>query len=134
MAGAKFETDMETTSKLQPEKFDQWAIVELFGHQRIAGRVTEQTIGGCAFVRVDVPAFESAGSEAATQAFTKLYGNGAIYAMSFVDEATAKMVGRGLRAQPIETYELRRALQDLPAIGSESPQQSFAVEGDDHPF
>jgi len=125
---------METTSKLQHEASDQWAIVELFGHQRIAGRVSEQTIGGCAFVRVDVPAFEPSGSQTATQAFTKLYGNAAIYAISFVDEATAKMVGRGLRVQPVETYELRRALQDLPAIGSESRQQSFAVEDDDRPF
>ena len=44
----------------QPEKaFEQWAIVEIFGHQRIAGKVTEQTIGGCSFVRVDVPALPS---------------------------------------------------------------------------
>lgn len=36
-------------------KFDHWCIVESFGHERIAGRVTEQTIGGCSFIRVDVP-------------------------------------------------------------------------------
>ena len=38
------------------EKFECWAIVEVMGHSRYAGRVTEQAIGGCAFVRVDVPA------------------------------------------------------------------------------
>ena len=32
-----------------------WAIVEIFGHQRIAGFLSEQTIGGQSFVRVDVP-------------------------------------------------------------------------------
>ncbi len=37
------------------QKFEAWAIVELFGHQKIAGRLTEQTIGGCHFLRVDVP-------------------------------------------------------------------------------
>lgn len=37
------------------EKFEQWAIVDLFGHTRIAGKVSEQVIGGCSFVRVDVP-------------------------------------------------------------------------------
>lgn len=26
--------------------FQAWAIVELFGHQRCAGRISEQTIGG----------------------------------------------------------------------------------------
>jgi hypothetical protein len=35
------------------KQFSEWAIIELFGHQRIAGRVSEQTIGGCAFVRDD---------------------------------------------------------------------------------
>ncbi|RKE35246.1 hypothetical protein B0G76_1307 [Paraburkholderia sp. BL23I1N1] len=99
---------------LSTEKFDQWAIVELFGHQRIAGRVSGQTIGGCAFVRVDVPALEAAGHEPATQAFTKLYGNGAIYGISFVDEAAARMTARQLRVQPIDEFSLRRALQDLP--------------------
>lgn len=32
-----------------------WAIVELFGHARIAGRVTEQVIAGQGFIRADVP-------------------------------------------------------------------------------
>ncbi|MEM5405804.1 hypothetical protein [Paraburkholderia unamae] len=96
------------------EKFEQWAIVEIFGHQRIAGRVTEQTIGGCSFVRVDVPALEEAGAQKATQAFTKCYGQGAIYAMTFVDESAARMTARQLRVQPIDEWSLRQALQDLP--------------------
>ena len=35
--------------------FEQTCIVELMGHNMIAGKVTEQTIGGQGFVRVDVP-------------------------------------------------------------------------------
>jgi hypothetical protein len=31
----------------ETNQFDQWAVIELFGHNRIAGRVTEQVIGGC---------------------------------------------------------------------------------------
>lgn len=110
------------------EKFDQWAIIELFGHQRIAGRVTEQTIGGSSFVRVDVPAFEAIDSKPATQAFTKLFGQGAIYAISFVDEGAAKMVGRQLRVQPIDTYSLRQALQDLPVETGRDRSQSTFLE------
>jgi len=28
----------------QQERFDEWAIVDIFGHQKFAGRVTEQAI------------------------------------------------------------------------------------------
>lgn len=121
---------------LTPEKFDQWAIVELFGHQRIAGRVTEQTIGGCAFVRVDVPECEAVGSNPPTQAFTKLFGNGAIYGISFVDEATARMAARQLRVRPINAFELRRALQDLPSVGGMPTRQTelLGTENDDWPY
>lgn len=121
-------------STLVSDRFDQWAIVELFGHQRIAGRVSEQTIGGQAFVRVDVPAFEAVGNEPPTQAFTKLFGNGAIYGMTFVDEPTAKLTGRQLRVQPISTYELKRALQDLPAGVPKAPRDLAGPYDDDPPY
>ena len=71
---------------MQKESFSQWCLVELFGHQRIAGQVTEETIGGCSFVRVDVPAVD--GSEA----LTKFYGNGAIYSMTPVSEELARLI------------------------------------------
>jgi hypothetical protein len=38
--------------------FDQWCIVELFGHTKIAGKVSEAQIGGQSFIRVDVPQIE----------------------------------------------------------------------------
>lgn len=81
-------------------KFEQWAIVEIFGHQRIAGIVTEHTIGGCSFVRVDVPAV------AGKAAFTKLYGNGAIYAITFVDQDVALAAAENLREVPVNEYSL----------------------------
>ena len=60
-----------------PKKFEQWCLVELFGHQQIAGFVTEATIGGCAFVRVDVPKPDGEGD-----LYTRYFGNGAIYAIN----------------------------------------------------
>lgn len=87
------------------EKFDQWAIVELFGHSRIAGRVTEQVIGGCSFVRVDVPSVDG------NQPFTKLYGQGAIYAMSFVDEETAIGAAEMMSERPVDEWSARRMLK-----------------------
>ena len=107
------------------EKFDQWAIVELFGHSRIAGRVTEQVIGGCSFVRVDVPAVNG------DQPFTKLYGNGAIYAMSFVDEETATGAASMIRVRPVDEWSARRMLQ-LPDTDMEQmPESEYQPETDD---
>lgn len=93
--------------------FEQWAIVELFGHARIAGKLTEQTIGGCAFVRVDVPEIIDEGQT--LPAFTKLFGQGAIYAINFVDEATARIAAREIRQQPVSVWSLRAGLEGLPA-------------------
>jgi hypothetical protein len=33
------------------DKFETWGLLELFGHQRLAGLLSEQTIGGCHFIR-----------------------------------------------------------------------------------
>lgn len=84
----------------ESQRFEQWAIVELFGHQRIAGLVTEQAVGGCSFVRVDVPQIKD------TTAYTRLLGNGAIYAINFVSEAVARAAAEAFRARPVSAYEV----------------------------
>jgi hypothetical protein len=94
-----------TNSKDSSEKFESWAVVELFGHQRIAGKVTEATIGGCSFLRVDVPKTEK------RQAYTKYFGNGAIYAMTPCDEE----VGR-IASEDIERYSVPVQITVTPAM------------------
>lgn len=96
------------------EKFDYWCIVEIMGHQRYAGRVTEQTVGGAAFVRVDVP--ESDGRPA----FTKLFGAGSIYSISPVAEEIARAVAQELRREPMSIYDLPDEIRERirkPALG-----------------
>lgn len=80
--------------------FEQNCIVELMGHNMIAGKVTEATIGGQAFVRIDVPEVDGA------PAFTKFYGPGAIYAITPTDEATMLAAIKGLRVKPVTPYML----------------------------
>jgi hypothetical protein len=82
------------------EKFDTWAVVELFGHQMIAGKVSEQVIAGQGFVRVDVP---EAGE---VKAFTKLYGAGAIYAISPTTEEICRHITKERQPVPISRFEL----------------------------
>lgn len=87
------------------EKFEQWAIVEIMGHQRLAGKVTEQAIGGASFVRVDVPEVEGC------QPFTKLLGNSAIYAITITDEETAKAAARHFQQRPMDEWSARAMLR-----------------------
>lgn len=99
--------------------FKQWCIVELFGHSVIAGLVGEQQIGGSSFVRVDVPATDG------REAYTKLYGPGAIYAITPVDEDTCKRAVANLTQPPVDLWRFRPTVQSLP------PRDGQDWEGDD---
>lgn len=88
--------------KQQANAIEGWMILEIFGHNRFAGYVTVQNIGIAAMLRLDVPPLEErervtkrpfyvgekycpAGTtvrEGAVQGYTKLFGVGAIYAMT----------------------------------------------------
>ncbi len=80
------------------EKFDCWAVVEVMGHSRYAGRVTEQAIGGCNFVRVDVPEVDG------RPAFTKLLGQASIFGITPVTEDIARRLAAQLA--PVSVYDL----------------------------
>lgn len=82
------------------QKFEGYCILELFGHTQLAGLVTEASIGGCSFVRVDVPSVND------RPAFTKFYGNGAIYSMTPVDEAAARAALERIMPRPVSVYLL----------------------------
>ena len=86
------------------QKLDLWCIVELFGHQKIAGRRTEQNVAGTNMLRVDVP-------ETASQtAFTRLFGSAAIYAINPVDEATARHFAERLEQKPIQAWDFKEMI------------------------
>lgn len=84
---------------------DMWAIIELFGHNQIAGLMSECSIGGCSFIRVDVPGTEEC------PGYTKLYGNGAIYAITMVDEETARAAVDYHRPKPMTPWSAREMLK-----------------------
>jgi len=94
---------------MEQERTEMWAIIELFGHQRIAGFVTEAEIGGCSFIRVDVPGVDGSAP------ITKFYGNGAIYSMTPVSEELVKLFVQRFKPAPLNVYmpEIRQ-LEDGP--------------------
>jgi hypothetical protein len=111
------------------QEFDSWALVELMGHQRIAGRVTEAEIGGCKFIRVDVPAATFENVE--TQALTKYLGPSSVYAITPVTEETARALARQIEAAPLSIWDARRLAKSLPA--TESPHyENEDDDGEEH--
>lgn len=102
------------------EKFDEWALVELYGHQRIVGRVREATLGGCSFLRVDVPAVGG------QKEFTRYFGNNAIYSLNPISEEIAMSMAERCRNVPVSAYEL--AAPKTPMLESDiedAPEECF---------
>jgi hypothetical protein len=86
-------------------QFDEWALLELFGHQRMAGRVRNASIGGGSFIRVDVPALGE------QEALTRFISPNAVYAITPMSEKTVRtLIRTGLRCEPISRYDVSKML------------------------
>lgn len=90
---------------MENQKFEAFALVELFGHQRMAGKVTEQTIGGGSFVRVDVPETHR------QPAFTRLLNPSAIYAINPITEEVMMAMARNLQKSPIQEWDIKEVVE-----------------------
>lgn len=109
----------------QNETFDEWAIVELMGHRRLAGRVREVTQFGGAFLRLDVP---GDGDEIAA---TQFYAPAAVYCLTPCSEATARKVAALSRPAPVQQWELptARPTRELDEDGDESELDDDDTDG-----
>src|SRR6185437_10448897 len=105
--------------------FEHFALVELFGHQRIAGKVTEAEIGGGKFIRVDVPAIGE------LQAVTRFYGPAAIYGITPVTEETALALAKQFQVAPIAAWDARRMLKPERTLEAGLPGEAIDEEEQD---
>jgi hypothetical protein len=103
----------------EKQSFDEWALVELFGHQRIVGKVTEATMAGGAFLRVDVPGFNG------EKPFTRFYSPGAIYAISPVTEEIARGMISKYRHEPVSRFELPQIAEKVQSSEIEGERDSL---------
>ncbi len=72
------------------QPFDQWCLVEIMGHQRLAGRVTEEVIGSAALIRVDIPS-----GDGPDDFVTQYVGTGSIYRMTPTTESAVRAAVKG---------------------------------------
>ena len=83
-------------------------MLELFGHQRLAGMVTEVQLGGASFVRVDVP---EDGKKKGWK-LTKMYNPSAIYSITPVTEATARLVAVQVSGEPVTRWDVQEMVRE----------------------
>lgn len=82
------------------DTFEGWAILELMGHRRLAGYVTEQEIAGAGMLRIDVP-----GEGEEVQA-TQFYSPSSLYCLTPVTEEVARGLAARTRPAPVQRWEL----------------------------
>lgn len=98
-----------TTDEPERTPFAEWVILELMGHRRLAGYLTEQEIAGRGFLRLDVPSDD--GQPSASQ----LYNPTSVYCITPTTEAVARAVATGNRPAPVHRWELEPARPSFEA-------------------
>jgi hypothetical protein len=110
-------------SKDNGNSFNEWALVELFGHQKIVGKVSEATLAGGAFLRVDVPAV------AENKAYTRFYGPGAIYSINPITEEIARGLCEQYRNEPVSRFDLPKIAEKVES--TDEPRKEFSDYDED---
>ena len=99
---------------MEQEKLELWAVVELFGHQRISGKVTEHSFGSSTFIRIDVP-------ETKLQPkFTRIVNPSAIYAINPVTEEVALEMAERIEVKPIDVWDIREMQKKLMLLNEKN--------------
>lgn len=100
--------------------FEAHCIVEIMGHQVIAGKVSEETHFGSPLMRVDVPKTSKRDS------FTVYYGGGAIYKITPTTEEICAAFVEKQEPEPIKPYMLA-----LPTMAEKVVTGRMIEEEDD---
>lgn len=121
---------VETTpAPAKSVSLQMWAIVELMGHQRMAGEITEVTVAGHGFIRIDVPGTSK------VPAFTRMVSPSSIYAINPTTQELAIRAAEAFQPRPVQEWELPKALPptepSLKHLGTHHPDGTFAAADDD---
>lgn len=87
------------------KELKSWALVEIFGHQRIVGYLSQQTFGTGVLFRVDVPDLTSSG-KVLREGFTRYFGLSAIYSITPCSEEMVRRLLPNIDGTPGEARAL----------------------------
>lgn len=136
---------------VEPEKApDTWAIVDLLGHQRLAGRLSEEEKFGAKMGRLDIPtampcatcagtgyaAFMAAehcatckGTKTETSWQTQYFGGSSVYKVSIVSEEVARHAVKSTSPNPVSAWDFPKNI--LPAPVEARPVRDEYEQYDD---
>lgn len=111
-------TKKAKAAETKDEGFRQWCVLELMGHRKLAGLVSEETRFGTVMCRIDVPAGKGF--------VTQFYGGSSIYACTPTTEELARAFAKkhADAHAPVSKYELPQ----LPPPASRAtvdPEEDF---------
>lgn len=84
---------------MKQEEFKIWAIVELMGHVKIAGLVTEEERFGSKMGRIEIPNSDGGFT-------TQWFSGGSVYRMTPTTEEIARLVAVSRQPEPVHRWEL----------------------------
>lgn len=82
------------------DRFGTWGILELMGHVKMSGFITEEELFGGKIGRIDIP-----GGDGAT--ITQFFGGHTIYRLTPVSEEIARAFAARNKPRPVHVYELQ---------------------------
>jgi len=98
-----------------------WGILELMGHVRLGGLISEEEKFGVKMGRIDVPVEESF--------VTQYFGGSSVYRLTPCTEEVARAVAKHSSVQPIHSYEMPQI--EAAKRGLTTTADDFDSEPDD---
>jgi hypothetical protein len=107
---------------IEEVKQEQWAVVELMGHVRLAGRLSQEEHFGAKMGRLDIPQVGGF--------VTQLFGGGSVYRITFVSEEVARHVAGMNDPAPVSRWDFPRLPSEPPVVVAEE-HDSYDEPDDD---
>lgn len=93
-----------------PKEPETWAIVELMGHVRLAGRLSEEEKFGAKMGRLDIPQGDSFVSQ--------FFGGGSVYRITIVTEEVARHASKSTSPAPIHPWDFPKPQLEAKPVTS----------------
>ena len=99
--------------------FEGPAIVELLGHRRLVGYVTEAQIAGMTFLRIEIPVTDH-------ETMTQYYNPASLYGLTPCDEDTVELEARETTVEVVNRYRLRPIIERETQAWMETERERYA--------